>query len=401
MLDFDRLCAGVGDFVDKARIPALALGIVVDGELAHGRGFGRTRKDGGGEPVNVDSIFPACSTAKSLTATAIMRLVEGGVLDLDRPVIETIPRLRYPAGGYARQVTLRHLLSHSSGLSSDPDLSPRFNPATPDCLREHVELDIPTFRAVAPPGEVSWYSNPGFSIAGHASEVATGTDFATLTRQLVFEPFEMNSTSYDASFRPGREPVEFDARSGPLPVPHSAGGAVTSVADLARFAACHMSSVNGEALLGAELRTAMQTPHADAYCRRPRRYGLRFTIDSHRGVMLVAHGGGGRGCGSTFVMVPEQRAAVIVLFNHPAGHGVSATAILDRLLGLRDPDQVEKQQRDRDTPVRRVGACIRVRGLAPASNGVTTVAFPPGGQFAMFNDANIGLVSCWPYKRES
>src|SRR5262249_35693358 len=149
----------IREYVRVSGIPALALGIVRGRDLVYAQGFGRVRRDGSGSEVTPDTIFPSCSTAKPITGSAIMKLVETGILELDRPVIEYLPWLEYPNSSEVSGVTLRHLLTHTSGLSSDPDF-PFFRSGS-ESLRDHIRIDVPQYRIVGPPGEVFWYSNPG------------------------------------------------------------------------------------------------------------------------------------------------------------------------------------------------------------------------------------------------
>ena len=138
MEDFDRLTSRIGEYVKVTGIPAFALGVVRGGDLIYAHGFGRVRRDGSGDEVTPDNAFPSCSTVKPLTGSLVMKLVERGLLELDRPVIEYLPWLNYPDGGDVSRVTLRHLLSHTSGLPSDPVFPARFFRNTPASLEEHI-----------------------------------------------------------------------------------------------------------------------------------------------------------------------------------------------------------------------------------------------------------------------
>ena len=337
MEDFDRLTSRIGEYVKVTGIPAFALGVVRGGDLIYAHGFGRVRRDGSGDEVTPDTAFPSCSTAKPLTGSLVMKLVERGLLELDRPVIEYLPWLNYPDGGDVSRVTLRHLLSHTSGLSSDPVFPARFFRNTPASLEEHVRLDIPSYKVIAPPGHVFWYSNPGINLAGYLAEYLTGTNFSKLVNDLILAPASMSATSFGPALLSKAMVEVEDAAPAPgrPPIPYPAGGAVTTIRDLSKFAISHMQG--GALPQGRLLKEAtvnqMHTIYADSGSRTPRWYGLTFAIDFHNGRKLVSHGGGGFGCGSTFVMVPEEKTGVVALFNHPAGYGVRAEQILDEILG--------------------------------------------------------------------
>lgn len=450
MPDFDRLTARISRYLETTGVPAFALGIVQGQELVYARGFGRigqigydSHVDHGGhvnhtvaeQQVSPDTLFPTCSTAKPFVATAILQLVEGGILDLDTPVARYLPWLCYPAGGDASRVTVRHLLTHTSGLSSDPDVPERFFAGKPACLADNLRHDIPGYGAAGRPGEVFWYSNPGFNIAGHLLEHLTGTPFSEVMTERVFTPASMTSTSFDPGFRTDQLIVDSPAPQC-LPIPYPAGGAVTSIRDLARFAISHLHGgrLPGGKLLDPATIGLMHSIQADAWSRSPRWYGLGFGIDFHRGRKLVAHGGGGFGCGSTFVMVPEEKVAVLALFNHPAGYGIQAGAILDDLLGDRGPPARERNRPDpsawpsytgiyqsawpdtegypAEIEIRSSGDSLELsvndevcplrchdHPVYEAADGRASVGFVPGGGFLMYDAVGIGLVSVQPYRR--
>jgi CubicO group peptidase (beta-lactamase class C family) len=436
--DYERLTERVGKYLQTTGVPAFAFGIVHGSELAYAQGFGSIVSDDGSRRlVSADTLFPSCSTAKPITATLIMRLVERGLLHLDEPILRHLPWLVFPDGGDASRVTLRHLLSHTSGLSSDTDVPERFFSGSQHCLEEHVRHDVPSYKAAGNPGDVFWYSNAGFNIAGLLAERVTGMPFVDLAEDLVFSPASMASTSFDPAAHK-LAGITLDTVDDPRrpAIPYPAGGAVTTIQDLGKFSISHMQGgrLPVGRLLNEQTVRIMHEMQADAYTRQPRWYGLGFDIEYHKGRKLVTHGGGGFGCGSTFVMVPEEKLAFIALFNHPAGHGVTARSILDEVLGLSDsPEQKVKHA---DTTMWS-SHCGTYRNLWPdcgggpsevtvtatanalqlifdgqvhslvseeepvyaTKDGGVSVGFVPGGEFLMLDDFGIGLVSAWPYKK--
>ena len=438
MPDFEQLTAKITEYIETTSVSAFALGVVQGHDLVYARGFGRIRRDELKSEVSPDTAFPSCSTAKPITATVVMKLVEQGLLELDSPVVEHLPQLKYPRGGDASRVTLRHLLSHTSGLSSDSDVPDRFFTARPECLEDHVRHDIPEYKAAGPPGKVFWYSNSGFNIVGHLAERRTGIPFSELVKEIVLAPASMTATSFDPSFTTARSEVEVlhADRSRYPPIPYPAGGAVTTIRDLANFAISHMHGgvLPRSRLLNEGTIDLMQSIHADAYSRPPRWYGLGFDIERHKGRKLVTHGGGGFGCGSTFVMVPDEKVAVIALFNHPGGYGVRARDILDQILNPRSTLEQERNLPDRDQwptyagryqsawpgfegypdeititdskdsiqMVVNGGTFPLVNYDAPVyqtEDGKVSVGFVPEGQYLMYDSYGIGLVSAWPYRK--
>jgi CubicO group peptidase (beta-lactamase class C family) len=409
----------VARYVEATGIPALTLGIVRGGELVYEKGFGNG--------VTAATLFPSCSTAKPITAMTVMKLVEDGVLELDRPVVEYLPDLAFPD---ADSVTLRRLLSHTSGLSPDPDVPARVVGPAVTALRDHVLQDVPTY-ATLPAGEVLWYSNPGFNLAGYMAAVHTGHTFPSLAEEVVLRPLGMSRTTFDPDSPLATEtaatlPAAF-RDTGP-PTPYPAGGAVTTVRDLSRLAACVLS--DGGTVLAPSTLSLMHTVHADAYTRPPRRYGLGFDIEEHHGRKLVTHGGGAFGCGSTFALLPDEMIAVIVLFNHPAGYGVRADDIINDLLD-QQPEKDEPRNltgefstgtfriptsdlagypadititAESDRPLlvlngQQLPLTLIDDGVFVTPDNRITVGFVPGGGYVVLDTDRLGLVSAIPYPR--
>src|SRR5262252_9460036 len=100
--------------IEKQRLPGLAIGVVKDGKLIYGRGFG-VAKFGGTAPITTRSLFHMASVTKTFVATSIMQLVEAGKIDLDAPLIRYLPYFRMDDDRY-RAITVRQMLSHMSGI---------------------------------------------------------------------------------------------------------------------------------------------------------------------------------------------------------------------------------------------------------------------------------------------
>jgi CubicO group peptidase (beta-lactamase class C family) len=420
--NLDLITERVTRYVAATGIPALALGIVRDGKLIYEMGFGNE--------VTADTLFPSCSTAKPITAMVAMKLVQDGFLELDRPVVEYLPGLEFLDNHDAGVVTLRRLLSHTSGLSSDPDVPSRvFGPAT-TALRDHVFQDIPSY-AVLPAGEVFWYSNPGFNLAGYLAADRTGQTFPSLVEEVMLQSLGMSRTTFDPDSPLATEtatvlPAAFRGKGPPAPYP--AGGAVTTVRDLSRLAVCLLGG--GGTMLAPSTVSLILTVHADAYTRPPRRYGLGFDIEEHHGKKLVTHGGGGFGCGSTFALLPDEMIGVTVLFNHPAGYEVHARDIIDVVLGHAPTEENPRNPAGEFStgtfrrpiphaagyPSKITIAAESNRPLLvldgqrlllnPIDDGVfvtaderVSIGFVPSGDYAILDTDGLGLVSAIPYQR--
>jgi len=194
MLNIYKLEQHIEEQMKASHVPGLALAIVKDQEVMYARGFGVTSVEDGGLAVTPHTLFPIGSVTKPLTGTMIMRLVEQGKLDLDRPVKEYLDGFMLSESGAAERVTLRMLLSHTSGL---PTRYSPFGPRNPEALEKHVKEEISQYRLVAPPGKLYSYSNPGINLAGYVAQVVAGMSYTELMQSLVFDPLEMKRTTLD------------------------------------------------------------------------------------------------------------------------------------------------------------------------------------------------------------
>jgi CubicO group peptidase (beta-lactamase class C family) len=326
MFDPDQLDALAAAWVAQHHIPALALAVVREGAVAHIAGFGVTSVEDGGIPVTPDTIFRIASTTKLLVGTAILRLVEAGTLDLDAPVATYLPWFRFSQPGLERIITLRHLLSHTSGLCTfRMDLMSREPSGLERFIREH----LPTYSLLAPPGTVWLYSNAGLSLAAFIAQSVTGTPFWDLMRALVFHPLDMPHTTFDplvAMTYPFAQAHLRDADSA-LRVDHTfpqstawdpAGGAMSTAHDLAHLAAMYLSDGHfaGQTILTPETVRLMQSPLVRTWTLDDGGYGLTFATETYKGVPLVRHHGGSvASYGCCFTLAPDRGVGIALLAN--------------------------------------------------------------------------------------
>jgi CubicO group peptidase (beta-lactamase class C family) len=345
----DRIAARVAE----SRTPGVALALIQDGALVHAAGYGVTSIEAGGQPVTPETLFQIGSTTKPLTGTLVMRLVEEGVLDLDRPVVAWLPELRLSRPGAAEQVTLRMLLSHTAGLPWD-QITPhrRFGRRDPQALADWARDELPGRPLVASPGERFSYSNPGISLAARVAEAAAGELYADLMQRLVFEPLAMRRTTFDPTVAmtwPLAQSHALDA-DGDLRVEHRfadnaacypAAFAYSTALELANFALMHLHAGRfGDApVLAPESVAPMHAPFVSRGDEAGGWYGLTLRVDDWRGRRRVGHPGGISNLGCAFSLVPDHGAGVVVQYNHGGFAEVAfglADELLAGLLGLAD-----------------------------------------------------------------
>jgi len=348
MLNIYALEQWIAEQMQAGHVPGLALAIVRDLEVIYCHGWGVTSVEDGGLPVTPRTLFRIGSITKSMTATAVMRLVEEGKLDLDRPVSEYIPWLAFSRADAAGEITLRRLLSHSAGLPTD---HVPFGRRGLEGLEAYMRQDVPAYSFIAPPGELYSYSNPGVRIAGYVAQVVGGRPYTELMQDLVFDPLQMTRTTFDptvAMTYPAAQSHDL-AADGTLSVQHRyaddsggypSGGVISTVLDLTHFAVMQMDGgrFGGRQILAAESVAEMQRPQVDRYTAGDGAYGLGLDLDTYKGQRRVSHNGSISTFGSRLVMLPGEGAAVVLFVNRAPGFWGRMETIVDRvvdqLLGL-------------------------------------------------------------------
>ncbi|MBV7330716.1 beta-lactamase family protein [Chloroflexi bacterium TSY] len=328
------------------------------GEIVFMDGYGTTSVEENGVSVTPRTLFGTGSIAKNFCALLVMRLVEQQLLDLDVPILEYLPNMHFSNAEYGQRITLRHLLSHTSGL---PCSGKVLGPRDLDSLRRSVYEQIPHYTFLSEPGAVHLYANMVICMAGHVAEAVTGRYYDDLLQTHIFEPLQMNRATFDpivAMTYPLALPHEQDA-TGNLKVIHrmtyNASGNPSSfgyvcVADFANLAQMYLNQgmFAGQAFLSPSSVREMQKlqtsrhidaglhPLADNYLG----YGLGFEIGDYRGVRAAGHGGMNLSYNCFFKLFPEEQAGVVVLTNYCNDPLLwkMVTALYDYALNLPKPD---------------------------------------------------------------
>jgi D-alanyl-D-alanine carboxypeptidase len=308
------------------QIPGLAIGIVHGQELIWSKGYGVEDLESQ-DPVTPATLFRLGSVSKLFTATAILQLRDRGKLQLDDPVVEHLPWFELEdAFEDAPPITIRQLLTHTAGLPREVAF-PCFS--THECpSREEIMRAKPTQRAVFPPDMTYKYSNLGMVLLGEIIVAASGETYADYLQNHIFTPLGMQrsvvnpargrhprmATSYLRRRPDGsRQVSEYYETRALAP----AGGVISSVDDLARFAIFHLqadpASTAGEVLAASTLQE-MQRPH---WVRSDWEggMGLGFRISRRNDQTLLSHGGWIGGDRTHFLLLPAQDLGIIALVN--------------------------------------------------------------------------------------
>jgi CubicO group peptidase (beta-lactamase class C family) len=237
----------------RHNVPGASVAVVKNGEVAWARGYGLA-DPAQGLPVTPETVFDAASIAKPVTAWGIMKLVEDGLLDLDAPVEGYLTRWHLPSSEFDHDgVTIRRILSHTAGLSTDGDTGVEpgeYVPTLEEALNGAV-LGMRALHVANPPGEDFHYSSVGYTLLEIAVEEVTGEPFAVYMQREVLDPLGMVNSGYDwtPELR-AKAAVGHDWTNRPLPEyqysTRAQGGLRTTASDLAIFIAASMPGPNGE-----------------------------------------------------------------------------------------------------------------------------------------------------------
>jgi CubicO group peptidase (beta-lactamase class C family) len=363
---------GLDDFVESIRsafnVPGIGLAIVKDGRVVLARGYGVRAL---GKPGGVDgnTLFGIASNTKAFTATAIGMLVEEGKLEWDAPVTRYLPWFRLSDPYVTREITVRDLLVHRSGLGLGAgDLL--WWPASTYNRKEiaHRLSSIPlatSFRSAYA------YDNVLYLVAGEVIESVSGQTWEDFISKRILAPIGMQRTTVRHSAAGGGSnaatpharingtvrPVEAFASDNTNP----AGGINSSAAEMAEWLMVQLDSgrtAGGERLFSPRTTRELWTlvtpirigdPPPALAPLRPNfnGYALGFGVHDYRGMKVVQHTGGLPGYVSEVTMIPQLRLGVVVLTNQESGEAFSALTlrILDYYLGAPPVDWKEAFRR--------------------------------------------------------
>lgn len=320
---FDSLAALAEARMKQYGVPGVALGVLRDGVVSV-RGLGVTNVEDP-LPVTAHTVFPIASISKTFAATAIMRLVEQGKVDLRAPVRTYLPEFRVRDEAVSRDVTVWHLLTHLGGWEGQVSGPERGT----ETLKNFV-ASITDLMQVAPPGAAWSYNNAGFSIAGRVIETATGTSINRAMRDLVFQPLGLEHAGTTAGdFIVQRFAAGHVTRNGTPTLQRpfapsssvTAGGVGLCITDLLAYARFHLgdgTAAGGERVLARASLELMRAPQA-AKQGTDDSIGIAWHLRRMGAVHTASHGGTLGGHILLLELVPERNFAIAILTNANVG----------------------------------------------------------------------------------
>jgi CubicO group peptidase (beta-lactamase class C family) len=299
--------------IDENELPGAVIVVVQNSELVFSRGYGYADLKDKIEVSPSETIFFVESVSKSFTATAVMQLVDDGLMDLNTDVNDYITAFQLPVV-FAQPVTVADLLVHTGGFD-DTDIGAYAKNETEVIpLRVYLAHNMPA--RVMPPGEITSYSNHGYALAGLVVEEVTGTPFATYMDQKILGPLEMRSSSFVLSGEMARRLASpyLSAGSGfhrgnfLFHNYSPAGGLKATAEDMAKFITAHLQG--GQFMENRILSAgALELMHSQQFTNHGELPGWTYGFYEKflNGRRIIMHGGANRlGHMSEMIIIPDE-----------------------------------------------------------------------------------------------
>ncbi|MHC4696420.1 MAG: serine hydrolase domain-containing protein [Planctomycetota bacterium] len=303
--------------VTEGKVPSFAIAVAKDGKILWEEAFGWADREKSIE-ATPNTMYSLASVSKPICATALMILVERGLINLDSPIDDYLGDVKLTAyEGNSSDATVRRMMSHRAGLPPHVNFffedEPNVRPDITEAIRRHGILCYP-------PGLTFLYSNLGYGIIGHVISRVSGRTLPQFLEQEVFLPLGMTRSSLGMGPATKKlAAVRYDRRGRPIPdydFDHpGASGVYSSAHDLLRFGMFHLKNrlPDQERIVTYKtidlMQSALPEDSRDTYG-----LGWYFGVDEH-GCRTVNHGGSMPGVSTILRLIPSEDIAVVVLCN--------------------------------------------------------------------------------------
>lgn len=376
--------------MSENHVPGVSIAVVDNGRIAWARGFG-IREAGSNSPVTPETLFEAQSISKAVTTTACLRLVISGKLSLDKPVNEYLKSWKIPPNEYqdTQQVTLRRILSHSSGLTVGGFEGYRYGDSIPTLLQilnGQKPANNPPIRVDFTPGSRSRYSGGGMEVLQQLLIDVTGQSFPNLMQHLVLTPSGMKLSTFQ---QPLPRALWADAATGhdsdgnvirgkwPIHPEMAAGGLWTTPEDLARWAIEVSQAWNGTTskLLSRTVATEMLTVQMEPY-------GLGVELQGAGTALEFSHAGSNHGFRAMLVMFPAVGKGAVIMANGDRADGIISNLITAIATEYGWPGRTQTERESVSLSAVQRDALLGVYSLpaAPTGESVTFEVTQSGNQ---------------------
>lgn len=329
---------GLADRMDHHGVPGISFGVIKDGKLEWAKGYG-VLQEGAEEKVDTETLFSVGSISKVGTAVMILKLHEEGLLDIDQDVNQYLTSWQVPENSHIREraVSLRHILSHTAGLTVHgfADFLPHEKlPTTPQILNGAGPAKNNPIYVNIPVGSRFRYSGGGTTVSQMVIEDQQGKRFHEAAENLLFQALSMPRSSYENPLpgEVGNIAKAHNSSGKPVALPRgyqsmpeaAASGLWTTPTDIAQMMMMLMEAYEGENdYLSQALVQDMMTPV------KPSEYGLGPEIEKGPNGIRFAHGGANDSYRAKFIGSLGTKNGIIILTN-----GASGSNLINELLPL-------------------------------------------------------------------
>lgn len=344
-------------------VPGMAVAIVENDKVIFAKGFGVTNLDTN-KKVNKDTLFGIASNTKAFTTAALAKLVDEGKLSWDDRVIDHLPEFRLYDSYVTREMRIRDLLSHRSGLGlGQGDLM--IWPSTDKSVDE-ILAGLQYLKPASSFRSKYAYNNLMFVTAGEVVARVPGMSWNDYIEKNILQPLHMDNSRAGFSRIPKSNKnwatghIPMDGTLHPFFVNYledfrGAGAIASSVSDMSQWLRTQLAGgkmPSGEQLFSEKQQAQMWHPHItsmasksafESYHQQFRGYGLGWSIEDYHGFKKLGHGGGILGMVSQVTLLPEKNLGIVILSNQQAFGALSAVTheVLEGALELEDKDWVE------------------------------------------------------------
>jgi CubicO group peptidase (beta-lactamase class C family) len=350
-VDLDALDKYIAKWVDAFDLPGLAIGIVKGDSLIFSKGYG-VRDVETQETVTPNTLFAIASCSKAFTAASLGMLVEDGKLDWDDKVVDYLPEFQLSDPYVTREITVRDLLCHRSGLATfDGDLLwYRTSHSREDVIRRIRHLPLKNgFR------EKFGYQNIMYIVASLVIEKVSGKTWDEYVQDYIFSPLGMSSTNTSIEAFIAEQDVAQPHINGkkiaPINWDNSAGAAAinSNIIDMSKWMGMWLNdgTFNSYEMMSQKTKRMLWQAHlplpVGSFDRvngtRFKAYGLGWNLKDYSGKLVVEHSGGLPGYISKVVLVPEEDLGIVILTNDMTWlPGALAYKVLDTYLNEKKRD---------------------------------------------------------------
>jgi len=387
---FENLDEYIENAMNEWHVPGLAIGIVKDSSLIYAKGFGY-RDLQKKLPVDENTSFGIASCTKAFSAVSFGLLVDKKQADLDKPIIEYLPSLKFYDNYLTQNITPRDVMCHRTGLSNNDYVT-----YGTGISREKLMSVLQYFEPELGFRESCLYNNTIFDLSGYLVSQISSKSWVKFTRKNLLSPLRMEKTTF--TFKEMQEsdnyclPYYYKDDSlirvpyREIGVNNSSGSIISSANEMGNWLIMNLNNgkFEGKQIISKDYlaqthKVQIQVPNQSSELMTQYGYGLGWFVVSYRGNEMLYHDGGWDGFCSLVVLLPRENIGFVILVNSLNVHilNVLFKTISDRLLEYEGEDwqknELEKYNKIRKTLSTSNPDTTKILGTSPSHQLVSYI----------------------------